>query len=290
MLIIAGAGSGKTNTLAYRVAHLVAQRRRPAAHPAADVLAPRRGGDGTPGRPDPASRVRRDRRGSGRPRCAGPGTFHSVGARLLREYAERIGLQRVVHAFTIAAMPRICSPSCATSSACRRHEEPLSDQGHVPRDLLARRQRRGVARPRCSSARIPWCAQWEAELKTLFDAYVGAKQAQNVLDYDDLLLYWSHMVAEPCARAGDRRALRPRARRRVPGHQSAAGVDPAGAEAGRPRRHRRRRRCAVDLFVPRGDGAQHPRFSAAVRRRPRASSRSSATIARRSRFSTPPTR
>ena len=52
----------------------------------------------------------------------------------------------------------------------------------------------------------PWCAAWEAELKKLFAAYVRAKQAQNVLDYDDLLLYWSCMVEEPVlARAiGDR--------------------------------------------------------------------------------------
>src|SRR4051795_1386811 len=43
---------------------------------------------------------------------------------------------------------------------------------------------------------FPWCAEWEAELKTLFGAYVEAKQKQNVLDYDDLLLYWAHMMAE----------------------------------------------------------------------------------------------
>ena len=44
---------------------------------------------------------------------------------------------------------------------------------------------------------FPWCAHWEPELRKLFEAYVGAKQSQNVLDYDDLLLYWSQMVAEP---------------------------------------------------------------------------------------------
>src|SRR5438477_323310 len=44
---------------------------------------------------------------------------------------------------------------------------------------------------------FPWCAQWDTELRRLFDAYVAAKQAQHVLDYDDLLLYWSHMMAEP---------------------------------------------------------------------------------------------
>jgi len=34
------------------------------------------------------------------------------------------------------------------------------------------------------------CLEWQAELTKLFGAYVDAKQAQNALDYDDLLLYW----------------------------------------------------------------------------------------------------
>src|SRR5213078_1411952 len=44
---------------------------------------------------------------------------------------------------------------------------------------------------------FPWCAGWAAELKDMFAGYVEAKQRQNVLDYDDLLLYWAHMLAEP---------------------------------------------------------------------------------------------
>jgi DNA helicase-2/ATP-dependent DNA helicase PcrA len=43
---------------------------------------------------------------------------------------------------------------------------------------------------------FPWCATWESELRQLFSAYVGAKQGQDVLDYDDLLLYWAQMVME----------------------------------------------------------------------------------------------
>ena len=38
---------------------------------------------------------------------------------------------------------------------------------------------------------------WAEQLKQLFAGYVEAKQAQNVLDYDDLLLYWAQMAAEP---------------------------------------------------------------------------------------------
>ena len=44
---------------------------------------------------------------------------------------------------------------------------------------------------------FPWCAAWEAELKALFAAYVAAKQESAVLDFDDLLLYWAGMMAEP---------------------------------------------------------------------------------------------
>jgi DNA helicase-2/ATP-dependent DNA helicase PcrA len=44
---------------------------------------------------------------------------------------------------------------------------------------------------------FPWCREWEADLRALFAGYVAAKQAQGVLDYDDLLLYWSRMAAEP---------------------------------------------------------------------------------------------
>jgi DNA helicase-2/ATP-dependent DNA helicase PcrA len=45
--------------------------------------------------------------------------------------------------------------------------------------------------------RYPWCQMWEDELRQLFRAYVAEKQRQCVLDYDDLLLYWAQMLAEP---------------------------------------------------------------------------------------------
>src|SRR5258706_7640197 len=59
---------------------------------------------------------------------------------------------------------------------------------------------------RCVNAEIPveqvlatsfsWCSRWAAELKQLFASYVEAKQGQNVLDYDDLLLYWVQMMSD----------------------------------------------------------------------------------------------
>jgi DNA helicase-2/ATP-dependent DNA helicase PcrA len=44
---------------------------------------------------------------------------------------------------------------------------------------------------------FPWCSGWAFQLRELFGAYIEAKQAQNVLDYDDLLLYWAQTVSDP---------------------------------------------------------------------------------------------
>ena len=43
----------------------------------------------------------------------------------------------------------------------------------------------------------PWCCGFEDQLRELFEAYVASKQANGVLDYDDLLLYWREMMQEP---------------------------------------------------------------------------------------------
>ena len=45
-------------------------------------------------------------------------------------------------------------------------------------------------------ATYPWCSDWSDELAELFRNYVLRKQQNQTLDYDDLLLYWSHLVAE----------------------------------------------------------------------------------------------
>ncbi|QEL22119.1 ATP-dependent helicase [Bosea sp. F3-2] len=60
---------------------------------------------------------------------------------------------------------------------------------------------------RCVNAELPieevlgrsysWCVAWAAELKELFAADVEAKRRQNVLDYDDLLLYWAQAMTDP---------------------------------------------------------------------------------------------
>jgi DNA helicase II / ATP-dependent DNA helicase PcrA len=92
-LIIAGAGSGKTNTLAHRVAHLIAQ----GADPRRMMLLTfsRRAASEMERRVQHiTAHVMGERAGVMANAITWSGTFHAVGARLLREYAERVGLDR----------------------------------------------------------------------------------------------------------------------------------------------------------------------------------------------------
>ncbi|HZQ62201.1 MAG TPA: ATP-dependent helicase [Casimicrobiaceae bacterium] len=193
LLIIAGAGSGKTQTLAHRVARLILH----GADPERILLL-------TFSRRAALEMQRRVRRvldnGSGSdgtraaPELAWAGTFHSVGARLLREYAPRIGLDPQ---FTVQD---------------RGDSEDL--MGLVRNDLgLGSTAQRFPAKAtclaiysRCVNSAAPldevlkstfaWCAPWQEQLRALFAAYVEAKQSHNVLDFDDLLLYWAQMAGE----------------------------------------------------------------------------------------------
>jgi DNA helicase-2/ATP-dependent DNA helicase PcrA len=193
LLVIAGAGSGKTNTLAHRVAHLVVK----GADPGRVLLM-------TFSRRAAAEMTRRVERIAGKlggnnsslvsDSLVWAGTFHAIGARLLREYAERIGIDP---AFTIHDRE-----DSADLMNLVRHEQGFSK---TERRFPAKGTCLAIY-SRCVNAEtsleqvlnqfFPWCASWTSELKQLFAAYIEAKQAQNVLDYDDLLLYWAQMMSD----------------------------------------------------------------------------------------------
>ncbi|RQO59471.1 ATP-dependent DNA helicase [Variovorax sp. KBW07] len=193
LLVIAGAGSGKTSTLAHRVAHLIAGGVDPQrlllltfSRRAAQEMERRAG--------QVLARVL-GLKSERPPALPWAGTFHGIGARLLREYAAQIGLDEN---FTIHDRG-----DAEDLMGLVRHELGLSS-------TVNRFPRKGTCLSiysRCVNTRaplaqvlkesFPWCDEWEAELKKLFGAYVEAKQQQNVLDYDDLLLYWAEMAAEP---------------------------------------------------------------------------------------------
>ncbi len=194
LLVIAGAGSGKTRTLAARVARLVTAGADPQrlllltfSRRAAAEMARRAGALMLEALGLPPS--------SAPPALAWAGTFHGIGARLLREHARQIGLSEsftIVDRSDAEDMLGWVRHECGFSAAKKRF--PLKGT------CLAIYSR--VVNSQASLHEVlndshPWCAPWEAELKRLFGAYVAEKQKQQVLDYDDLLQYWSQMMAEP---------------------------------------------------------------------------------------------
>ena len=194
LLVIAGAGSGKTLTLAARVARLVLKGADPQrillltfSRRAAAEMSQRVGrllhqalGLAATQRP---------------PSLPWSGTFHSVAARLLREHATRIGL---AENFTIHDRS-----DAEDLMGLLRHELDFGDsKNRFPLKATCLSIYSRVVNSRAPLATVlgmvfPWCREWQAELKRLFRAYVVEKQNQQVLDYDDLLLYWSQMMLEP---------------------------------------------------------------------------------------------
>lgn len=193
LLIIAGAGSGKTNTLAHRVAHLLVN----GADPSRILLMTfsRRAAAEMTGR---VERIARKVLGESSSVLTNAlvwaGTFHGIGARILREYAERIGLDI---AFTIHDRE-----DSADLMNLVRHEQGFSktERRFPTKGTCLAIYSRCVSADRSLEQLLgqsfPWCAGWAAELKQLFAAYVEAKQAHKVLDYDDLLLYWAQMMSD----------------------------------------------------------------------------------------------
>ncbi len=193
LLIIAGAGSGKTKTLAHRVAHLLVHGADPGrlllmtfSRRAASEMTRR------------VQRIIQTALPAEHPARHAPinwsGTFHAIGARLLRAYAERIGLSP---GFTIhdredsADLINLVRHDLGLSDKARRFPLKATCLAIYSRTVNAR-----IPLKESLASAFPWCADWQAELGLLFEAYVETKQRQNVLDYDDLLLYWAEMMGE----------------------------------------------------------------------------------------------
>jgi DNA helicase-2/ATP-dependent DNA helicase PcrA len=194
LLVIAGAGSGKTNTLAHRVAHLIIN----GADPRRILLMTftrRAAAEMTRRAERICTQALGDKAGILAAGMPWAGTFHAIGAKLLRDYAVQIGLDP---AFTIhdredsADLMNLVRHELGFSKTAKR----FPTKGTCLQ-IYSRCVNTELPLDDILPASFPWCAGWEAELQQLFGAYVEAKQWQNVLDYDDLLLYWAQMVSDP---------------------------------------------------------------------------------------------
>jgi DNA helicase II / ATP-dependent DNA helicase PcrA len=190
LLIIAGAGSGKTNTLAHRVAHLILG----GADPRRILLL-------TFSRRAAAEMTLRAQRILARAAAGAPaaqvtwsGTFHAVANRLLRLHAADIALDP---AFTV-----LDRSDAADSLDVLRNDLGLHKlERRFPKKatclaIYSRAVNAQEPLVKTLDESFPWCKEHADDLKRLFAAYVELKQRHHVLDYDDLLLYWLHLMQD----------------------------------------------------------------------------------------------
>jgi DNA helicase II / ATP-dependent DNA helicase PcrA len=198
LLVIAGAGTGKTNMLAHRVAHLVLHG-----------VAPERILLVTFSRRAALELLRRARRvlrgaiegaGSTVARLEWAGTFHSIANRLLRRHALQLGLDAgysVVDRSDAADLMDLARQSLGLAGLGRRF--PRKDTCLAIYSLCVNTR---SPLERTLLEHFPWCAEWHEELRRLYARYVEMKLTQQLLDFDDLLLYW-HALMENAALAAE---------------------------------------------------------------------------------------
>ncbi|HEY88003.1 MAG TPA: ATP-dependent helicase [Dehalococcoidia bacterium] len=185
LLVVAGAGSGKTRALAYRVAYLISHGVSPdrillltfTRRAAEEML--RRAALVTESSNSVTSRV-------------WGGTFHSFANRILRMYSQTADLSPD---FTV-----IDRTDAEDLLDVIRNDMAFSQkESRFPRKstclaIYSRRVNGNEELETILKRVFPWCEMWKEELKALFREYVERKQRQNILDYDDLLLYLYYLL------------------------------------------------------------------------------------------------
>ena len=194
LLIVAGAGTGKTTTLASRVAWLLAEGVLPErvllltfSRRAAREMTSR--AERIVGASDAcgvdASRV-------------WSGTFHAVANRLLRLHGQALGLTpdfTVLDQADAADVMNLLRDDLGLSGRERRFPRKETLVGIYSRTVNAGEKLGDVLK-----RHYPWCLDESEGIREIFGAYTDRKRAQHVLDYDDLLLFWKALATSPATR------------------------------------------------------------------------------------------
>lgn len=186
LLIIAGAGTGKTRTLVSRVAHLIGRGVSPSRillltftrRSAAEMIAR-------------AQRLIQNEAGS---RVWG-GTFHATANRLLRIYGKALDLPpdfTVMDEGDAGDLMGLIRGEMGLASRERRFPGKRTLVKLYSHTVNAQRSLDEVL-----ARHFTWCAEDRDAIARIFDAYVERKKAQHVLDYDDLLLFWAALCETP---------------------------------------------------------------------------------------------
>ncbi|HSS08628.1 MAG TPA: ATP-dependent helicase, partial [Acidimicrobiales bacterium] len=184
LLVLAGAGTGKTGTLACRMAHLIESGIDPSrmclltfTRRAAQEMLTRAGRMS-----NPASAAQ-----------VWGGTFHAIAHRILRLHGRRLGLDPAFSvidqgdATELFGLVRheVVAASEPSSPPARRFPRPDTLAAIYSR-VVNTQQRLGSV----LASDFPWCRDEALGIRAIFTAYTARKRQQHLLDFDDLLLCW----------------------------------------------------------------------------------------------------
>jgi DNA helicase II / ATP-dependent DNA helicase PcrA len=183
LLIVAGAGTGKTTTLAARVACLIERGVRPER--ILLLTFSRRASREMLNRAEQMTGARDAGRVWG-------GTFHAVANRLLRLGGRSLGLRpdfTVLDQADGADVMNLIRGELDFSARERRfpRKETLAT-------IYSRTVNAGEKLSEVLDRHFPWCLDEIDGIRDIFGAYTKRKREQNVLDYDDLLLFWKALA------------------------------------------------------------------------------------------------
>ncbi len=194
LLVLAGAGTGKTRTLVARAAWLRSCRGVQASRILLLTFTRRAAGDML-ARAASASRAASG--GDGPPDRICGGTFHAIAHKIIRQHAE---------SFSLPPQFTILDPADMTDLLdVLRPDHGLADTGaRTPRaatctDIYTRCVSTGRPVSEVVTASFPWCAPFTSQLAGLFRAYTARKRARHLVDFDDLLLLWQAALADRTA-------------------------------------------------------------------------------------------
>ena len=182
LLIVAGAGTGKTRTLVYRVAHLI--DRGVAPDRILLLTFTRRAAQ------EMLSRAER-LVGAASARVHG-GTFHAIGHRLLRQFGASAGLARDFSIMDESDSQDLMGLARANLGYGKQEKRfPKKETLHY---IYSRHVNTDIAVEDILGNELPQFADHTDDVIRIFAEYIGRKNERNLVDYDDLLLFWALML------------------------------------------------------------------------------------------------
>ncbi|MEX1185852.1 MAG: ATP-dependent helicase [Gemmatimonadaceae bacterium] len=189
LLIIAGAGTGKTRTLVYRVAHLIERGIRPerillltfTRRAAQEMLS------------------RAERLAGGSSRSVHGGTFHATGHRLLRRFGEGAGIPRdfsIMDQGDSEDLMQLSRAQLGYAKGAKRFPKKESLQYVYSRHVNTGFDIKEIIRDE-----YPQFTDYIDDFRKIYGDYTKRKHERNLVDYDDLLLFWAGLLEEAPALA-----------------------------------------------------------------------------------------